>query len=640
MRESVNPAVAIGAAFGLRAEHLKDRLFDFYKEPAYFHELETARPCVLVGGRGTGKTTVLKGLSYEGQRRLRRGEPVSAWGHYGVYLRLETAPAAAFRGSALSPEEWQRLFGHFVNLTLCRAALEFCTWYLKETGIERLLTQRTLTAVTEALGEFDRRPADEQELSDLVGQLLRRFAHAIDSIADRPHLAPTTVGSGVNELLAGLMSADAMQGKLFFFLLDELENLNDDQQQVVNTLIKHCGEHYSFKTGVKEGGWRCKTVLGSHEQLQTPADYERIAIRERLEDGFAEFGWKICQERLGAVAEDLAIDMLDVHELLPSLSEDREAELLGVSDHLPPIRDRLVADGADADLVAAFDTMPPLFAILLDAWATKEGEPLAACVREAVDDPGRWETRYGNNKYALLFLLRKGKRGIRKHYAGFDTYLKLAATNIRLLLQLVEEVLVEHCRVVVDDWATTPVAPDTQTLAAEAVGNSNLVELAGLSAFGPRITRLCASLGRVFHQMADDPVGHAPEVTQFYVSDLPGDPLRVDPFTADAHDGDASELLREAVMHLALIAYPSTKQAGAYVREHDYMVHPMFAPVFRYSYRRKRKVALRSAELLALVSRPRTTINAVLRRNRRGPLDADTSDPQMQLLDRYLTDEA
>ena len=43
--------------------------------PSYFPYLSTNQSCVLLGGRGTGKTTVLKGLSYEGQQRLTDAPP-------------------------------------------------------------------------------------------------------------------------------------------------------------------------------------------------------------------------------------------------------------------------------------------------------------------------------------------------------------------------------------------------------------------------------------------------------------------------------------------------------------------------------------------------------------------------------------
>jgi hypothetical protein len=71
------PREQLSHLFGsYKAEWLKEQLFDLFTEPTYFPELQTARPCILVGGRGTGKTTVLRSLSYDGQFALNAGKGV------------------------------------------------------------------------------------------------------------------------------------------------------------------------------------------------------------------------------------------------------------------------------------------------------------------------------------------------------------------------------------------------------------------------------------------------------------------------------------------------------------------------------------------------------------------------------------
>ncbi len=49
---------------------------ELYETPAYFPELLTEAPCVLVGGRGTGKTAVLAAYSYHGQQKLHGDRPI------------------------------------------------------------------------------------------------------------------------------------------------------------------------------------------------------------------------------------------------------------------------------------------------------------------------------------------------------------------------------------------------------------------------------------------------------------------------------------------------------------------------------------------------------------------------------------
>src|SRR5436853_6535729 len=80
------PQEQLSRLFGsYKAEWLREQLFDLFTEPAYFPELTTPRPCILVGGRGTGKTTVLRSLSYDGQYALtgRRPENILDWTYYG-----------------------------------------------------------------------------------------------------------------------------------------------------------------------------------------------------------------------------------------------------------------------------------------------------------------------------------------------------------------------------------------------------------------------------------------------------------------------------------------------------------------------------------------------------------------------------
>jgi len=215
--------------------------------------------------------------------------------------------------------------------------------------------------------------------------------------------------------------------------------------------------------------------------------------------------------------------------------------------------------------------------------------------------------RYGNYKHALLFALRRGKAGIRKHYAGWNVFTQLACCNIRYILELVEQSLLLHLHS--EKSITEPVSYVNQTLAAQAVGKKNLSELEGLSVHGAQLTKLLLGLGRVFQTLAADPSGHTPEVTQFHVLDAEG---------SLGTNADVHKLLTSAVMHLALIRLTGNKpQDEADTREYDYMVHPIFSAFFVFSYRRKRKMLIGADDILALVSRPKATIRRILEKQNR-----------------------
>src|SRR6266516_1288727 len=93
-----------------KAEWLKEHMCELFTEPAYFPELTTSRPCMLVGGRGTGKTTVLRCMSYEGQFVFQGRTPneIPRWNYYGLYYRVNTNRVTAFTGPELAPDRWKR----------------------------------------------------------------------------------------------------------------------------------------------------------------------------------------------------------------------------------------------------------------------------------------------------------------------------------------------------------------------------------------------------------------------------------------------------------------------------------------------------------------------------------------------------
>ena len=140
-----------------------------------------------------------------------------------------------------------------------------------------------------------------------------------------------------------------------------------------------------------------------------------------------------------------------------------------------------------------------------------------------------------------------------------------------------------------------------------------------------RLTRLLLGLGRLFNVLAATPEGHTPELNQFELDS-----------TDDATDvSRACQLLDLAVMHQALVRFRGTKPADdSDTKDYDYMIHPIFAPFFVISYRRKRKSVLSAHDLFRLTEQPKEAISELLaKQNRQG--DYDLPD-QMNLFGGYF----
>ena len=88
-------------------------------------------------------------------------------------------------------------------------------------------------------------------------------------------------------------------------------------------------------------------------------------------------------------------------------------------------------------------------------------------------------------------------------------------------------------------------------------------------------------------------------------------------------------------MHLALVRFSGSKLMDERdTRAYDYMIHPIFAPFFAFSHRKKRKLQLSSFQVIQLVERPRAGIKEVLSQNNRSG-STDPLPDQLQLFGSY-----
>ncbi|HEX4693556.1 hypothetical protein [Sphingomonas sp.] len=599
-----------------KAEWLGERIFEYFRTPTYFPDLERPRPCVLIGGRGTGKTTVLRCLSYEGRFAL-DSDPakIPNWEYYGFYYRVNTNRVSAFKGPELPPERWQKLFGHYINLLLSQNVTKFLEWYAQHCPDAPALGEDLCLEVSRALNVED--ATDLKSLRIAVRKGLSDFERLLNNIKAEQDLGLSLQGAPLDALFAGLREMPQFAGKSFFFLLDEYENLLDDQQVVVNSLLKHATVDYTFKIGVRELGWRRRYTLSDTEELTSPADYVRIDISVILTgDEFKEFARDVCDARLKNMLQPAA----SIIDLLPAATADAEAEALGASRVAKPIRERIRLS-SDTRIARGADALSDLDVILIDLRGRLRGMTLEKALREQRTDSDEWHNFVDNYRYAALFQIAEAGSGITKLYCGWTTYTTMASANIRYLLELVDYAFREHQQA--DGTLGEKFSWQTQTKAAQAVGRKNLFELEGFRE-GALLVKLTIGLGRLFQIMARRPEGHSPEQNQFALS-------AVAPLSPQVES-----LLTNAVMHSALVRTIANKLNQTDARSYDYSLHPIFSAFFGISHRRKRKIIINPDDLMVIVKDPGRGVRQLLERE---PEDVREPLPeQLRLFEAYLDD--
>jgi len=582
-----------------RAEWSAALFGDLFIAPPYFAKLESSRPCVLIGGRGTGKTTALKSLRFDStEARLTSDSvPAEALKYYGIYIRINKNRVRAFQGPSLATDQWDKVFAHYFNILCCLELCRLAEWLTARS----LITGLDLAPTAACFGLTNPPQAtavDASRMAHLLGQSLIALELFVNnpSAAAMPMLsmAEAPLRTFVEALKATPHGAD----RVVFCCLDEYENLSDRQQSIVNTYIKHAEPPLSYKIGVKRNGLRTRATIDRSDALSIPDDYQLIDIGE---DNFEAFAKQVLEHRLSrAVARNVRVEA-DLDDFLPEFPLAVEAEKLGADR----IAHQVLAElqrSQETEVVAWASGMPASQLYFLSYWAEGSGENILDLARDWMNSPDRWTTRLGNYGYASLFWLSKGRKGarIRKYYTGARTLIALASGNIRYVIELVDEGLAKARAS--ETW-TGSISPENQTLAARAVGKRRLDQLEDLSERGSDIKRLVLALGKVFFEFARDPVGKTPERTFFVLGGRP-----------DAQKQVLS-LLEEGVANLAFEVTPRTKATTQReMRDDEFRLHPIFAAFFEYSHRRKRRCVFAAETLLLVLENPSAALAELIER--------------------------
>jgi hypothetical protein len=607
----------------VRAEYSSDDdIFRMFSTPVYWSELVGPRPCFLVGGRGTGKTTTLRAMGYQGQARSAGADPAK-WRMVGAYWRIESNITMAFQGSRLAEYRWTSAFAHYVNLRLVQLILDYSSWSEHPVELSERISAESLELTCIALH------LDQVDSLDQLARQVRRAIAALESYLNGApsHLEEmplSALGAPVRYLLGGLSPTLLPAGVPFAFCLDEYENLLPYQQRVINTLIKHAGDSpYTFKVGVRDTTESDRSTLVDRQPLVDPADFTTINVVSQLRDqSFTKFARNVCAKRI----VDASGWAGSLDDLFPSLSIDEETVLLGGGKRIAATRQQLELQDASRSELQFFDDLPPSSAALVSYWTETEGERSLDVLRSAIANPVAWKTRVGNYGYAMLFTLREGLRGTRKYYTGWSLLCQLADGNIRYLLRLVYEALRLH---VAEAGSISPVSFEHQTQGAQKVGETSLRELQAQSRRGVDIMRIALSLGRIFNVYATDARGHTPEVNQF----------RVDYSRSTTDPDEVKDLLQECVSYGALVPFAGNKEGRvtAGTKEFDYRLHPIFAPYFVFSHRRKRRLTVYGDEVIALsTASAARTITTIL--SRRGSRQLAPLPEQLEFYSDFLSD--
>lgn len=285
-------------------------------------------PMLVLGGKGSGKTHLMRYLSYPLQKLRHEEEPWSGIlkeRYLGIYFRCGGLNAARFGGKGIDDDVWGAVFAYYMELWIGQLVVETVIDAFQSN--EEFL-QNEPSIVSGILDLFDSADFEEPRvLTDWIATL-KSLQKKVNSAVNNSSITRSLdirILATSGKLTFGIPQAFAsrlpsLKNVQFLYLVDEFENLAEPQQKYINTLYREKESPCSFKIGSRLYGVRTFRTFSADEENKEGSEYETLFLDENLrktKKNYTTFARHLCEKRLRE-AGYLNSDLDQAFEIIPS----------------------------------------------------------------------------------------------------------------------------------------------------------------------------------------------------------------------------------------------------------------------------------------------------------------------------------
>ena len=583
-----------------RAEHLGDKLFEFYASNITFEGLLRRKSLILQGGRGSGKTMFYLYNSYFNKKRESESKDIpyqqflKEQNIIGIHFRADSNFVPAFQYKGLDENDWILLFAHYLNINLTKRLLEVII-DINDSLIDEKITFECVDEV--ALLLSDNNITDFKSFLKSIKTHEIKLISYINSTAENEK--PKTIINGflLNILAKSILNQPLLKDKTIHVFIDEYENMLSYQQRIVNTLIKH-PDPVIFDIGMRKEGLKTHETLADSEIISAPHDFKPFDMEELSDEDYEELILKICEKRLLRVSsfnKESNNKFLDIRYYLGKYDFKEEINKIFKSNNLDALRIKIrnrVGIGA-SELEVLYEVDNPLILrlnlVLLDRG--KKAKYLASeLVKYNAGKPSKYKDWVHNNKLGIVFLLSKENRK-QKMYTGFNTFKSLSSGISRFFIELCEAAFQNAYRNGFSFENPRPISYEEQTKAAISISKYKLNDIETYTPFSVKLKRFTMLLGQIFQKLHWDIKLSEPERNHFSTE-------------YDRLSDSSREFLKSAILYSVLQRKEETKDKDDSIDSNNYEYHlnHIYAPYFSISARRIRSLKIKPSNLDVLIN--------------------------------------
>lgn len=295
------------------------------------------------GGKGSGKTHIMRYCSY-GLQKIRGGadfaKKIRTEGYLGIYFRCGGLNAYRFSDKGQEPEVWSAIFAYYIELWLAQLVLRTTADFCGAAGLPPEQERAATEGCRELLDDAGIGTSETlSQLADSLHSVQRQLDIEINNVA-MTRVLTARIGATPGRLVFGIpqvltKTIDTCRELLFVYLIDEYENLKEEQQRYVNTLVREKERPTTFKIGGRIYGFRTLKTYSADEEIKEGSEYEVLPLDHSLRENknYPRFVRLLCARRLieggyapAGSSPDSLLSVLDESFERPAPSDLCEAE--------------------------------------------------------------------------------------------------------------------------------------------------------------------------------------------------------------------------------------------------------------------------------------------------------------------------
>lgn len=614
-----------------RAEELGYDLWEDFVIPPFYDGLgllTAKKPRVVVGGRGCGKTSLLRYLCHQTQFSNKRSNITETdILNIGIYWRVDTQFAKMLSKRGFEDDSWNRAFEHLSVLMMCQEILKSLE-SIANSSFEFFESSNLNSFDFSILNSFRSEvPNDFSELKKFIRREINYFQTWAGSIrtVEQPVFFPLKF---VKELVAEIKSQnDLFKNTDYLVYVDEYENLLVDQQRLINTWIKHSEMPLIFNLAMKPNSFLDKNTIGN-EPIAETHDYREYNLEDYYERiDFEVFAAEILFLRLWKNDNTIKIPILaeELRSTLKGVLDKRTSDpykkrvLNAAKDFLPStsvdemskdvytdgtlynrlkelirraIKNNNLIGTIEDFLIPEFPQAGVIVPALLNRASSieellNEIEKLRSGKENKFNGTTDW---IHNNLFGCLLLIYEPLGRICPIYAGFEAFCLMSRTNLRHFLELCHK-SISNDLLNSSKKALKAISIKSQAEASKQASSTFLREVKNFGNDGNKLHTFVLRIGTYFSYAQKKPTQSEPEQNHFSIK--------------GNRSNELNRFLDDAVKWSVLYERRITKQKGgenkAESEDFEYILNPIYAPYFHISYRKKRSVQFTSDEMNTIV---------------------------------------